>query len=81
MIIIITILGILLVAFSCFMLFIYSNLLFIGYNFLEFANFIIRKPCFYFLIIGILMLIFVVERIKKSELLFRRKAKFSRKII
>ena len=47
---------------------IYLNLLTIGYNFLEYVNFIIRKPeCFLF-IIGLIIIILSLPREEKSEL-------------
>lgn len=68
--------GVLLISYNIFLMILYSNLLYLGYNFLEFGYFIIRKPCFYGFILGVILLIIAVERIKKSELLFRRKVKF-----
>lgn len=70
------ILGILLTSYSIFLIIIYSNLLYLGYNFFEYGYFIIRKPCFYSLILGIILLIVALERVNKSELLLRRKVKF-----
>ena len=48
----------------------YLNLLTIGYSFKEYVNFIIRRPEFYYFIIGIIVTIFttIMPGGKKSEL-------------
>lgn len=60
------------------MMIIYSNLLLIGYSFFDFVNFIIMRPFMIIFIIGIILFILLLERVKKYELLLRCKTKFFR---
>lgn len=48
----------------------YLNLLTIGYSFKEYVNFIIRRPEFYYFIVGIIIVMFTVIMSggKKNEL-------------
>ena len=71
--------GIILCSIGLFFLFIYINLFTFGYSFLEFVNFIIRIPYFYSLPLGIIFIIYGLERKKNNELLSRYSSKFSRK--
>lgn len=65
-------LGIFLVSVGIFFTIIYLNLLTIGYSFLEFVNFIIRKPIFWCILIGLISIALSLERWIKNELLLRR---------
>lgn len=73
------ILGILLCSIGLFFIIIYLNLFTFGYSFLEFVNFIIRIPYFYSLPLGVLSIIYGLERKKLNELLLRYRLRFSRK--
>ena len=73
------ILGILLCSIGLFFIIIYLNLFTFGYSFLEFVNFIIRVPYFYSLPLGVLSIIYGLERKKINELLLRYRLRFSRK--
>lgn len=55
---------------------IYLNLTTIGYNFLEYVNFIIRRFECWNLIIGLLIMIFSLPREEKDELHLRYFIKF-----
>lgn len=57
--------GILLAGLGLFFIIMYLNLLKMGYSFLEFGKFISRSFECYFLIIGIIMIVIGIERIKK----------------
>lgn len=50
------ILGIILTSIGLFFIIIYLNLLTIGYSFSDYVNFIIRRPEFYYLIVGFIIL-------------------------
>lgn len=41
---------------GCVLIIIYMNLLVTGYSFVEYVNFIIRRPAFYYVIIGSIIL-------------------------
>ena len=73
------ILGILLCSIGLFFIIIYLNLFTFGYSFIEFVNFIIRVPYFYSLPLGVLSIIYGLERKKINELLLRYRLRFSRK--
>lgn len=60
---------------SLFLCIIYLNLFTLGYTFLEYVNFIIRVPYFYFLPLGIILIIYRLERKKIHELLLRYRFK------
>jgi len=46
----------------------YLNLLTIGYNFLEYVNFIIRRLECYYSIIGLVIMIFTINKGEKNEI-------------
>ncbi len=73
------ILGVFLVSIGIFFTVIYLNLLTIGYSFFEFVNFIISKPIFWSILIGILCIALSLERWIKNELLLRHNLKLERK--
>ena len=65
--------------FFIFFTIIYFNLLTIGYSFLEFVQFISRKIEFWFIPLGLILLIISLERWLKNELLLRRNLKLERR--
>ena len=73
------ILGIFFTSISLFFTIIYLNLLGVGYRFLEFGKFIIKKPIFWFGIFGLLLIALSLERWLKNELLLRHSFKLERK--
>ena len=46
----------------------YLNLLVIGYNFLEYVKFIIRRTECYYTILGVILMIFAVNKGEKNEI-------------
>ena len=63
--IVLFILGIFLISLSIFFIILYSNMIYMGYSFIEFLNFILtRFECFLF-IFGIILLILSIGRRKK----------------
>ena len=46
----------------------YLNLLTIGYNFLEYVNFIVRRLECYYSIIGLVIMIFTINKGEKNEI-------------
>lgn len=72
-------LGIILASVGIFFTIIYLNLLTIGYTFFEFVNFIIRRPIFWCIIIGLIFITLSLERWIKNELLLRHNFKLERK--
>ena len=58
-------LGILITSLGLFFIIIYINLLRMGYSLLEFGKFISRSFECYFLVIGIIIIIISMERIKR----------------
>lgn len=61
-----------------FFIFLYINLLTLGYTFLEFVKFIISKPYCLIFFLGIIILIIVLKGWGKFELLLRHFNKSSR---
>ena len=73
------IIGVILTSLGITFMILYLNLLTMGYSFLEFVNFIIRRlECWLFLI-GIFLILLAFERWIKNELLLRYSNKFSRR--
>lgn len=68
--------GIILCSLGLFFIIIYANLLTIGYSLKDFVYFIIRRPYFYFIIVGIIFIYYGLERNKIHELLLRFKLRF-----
>ncbi len=72
-------LGIILASIGLFYIILYLNLLTMGYSFLNYVNFIFRRiECLLF-IVGILIIIYCLEREKIHELLLRCSIKFKKK--
>lgn len=71
--------GCFLVSIGIFFTLLYLNLLTIGYSFFEFVKFISRKPIFWFIPIGIILIILSLERRIKNELLLRHNLKLERR--
>lgn len=63
------ILGTIFISVGIFFLIIYSNILLLGYSFLYFVYFIIKKPFMWLLVLGIILVILTLKEIKKNELL------------
>lgn len=78
MILLYLIMGIFLTSTSLFMIILYSNLLYLGYSLIDYFIFIIKKPCFIFLLLGIYIIIKSIICGGKSEVLLKRKFKFFR---
>ena len=72
-------LGIIFTSLGIFFTIIYFNLLTIGYSFLEFVQFISRKIEFWFIPLGLILLIISLERWLKNELLLRHNLKLERR--
>ena len=53
---------------GCIYIIIYLNLTTIGYNFLEYVNFIIRKPECLIMILGIILMFLSMPKEEKDEL-------------
>ena len=70
------ILGIILCSTSIFFIIIYLNLFTMGYSFLEFVKFINTRVECLLLYVGIILIIYSLERKIKYELLLRSKSKF-----
>ena len=75
----IDLLGIIFTSLGIFFTIIYFNLLTIGYSFLEFVQFISRKIEFWFIPLGLILLIISLERWLKNELLLRHNLKLERR--
>lgn len=73
------ILGVFLVSLGIFFTIIYLNLLRLGYSLIEFGKFIIRKPEFWLIIIGIILILLALERRIKNELWLRHHSQLERK--
>lgn len=73
------VLGIILCSITLFFLIIYLNLFTLGYTFVNFGKFIIRKIWFWFLPIGILLIYKGLKGKKNNELLLRHRFKFFRR--
>lgn len=73
------ILGIISCSTSLFFFIIYLNLFTVGYTFLNFVNFSIRRIWFWLFPIGLFMIYKGMERKIKNELLLRHQAKFFRR--
>ena len=72
-------LGIMFTSLGIFFTIIYLNLLTIGYSFGEFVKFISRKLEFWYILIGIALILLSLERWIKNELLLRRNLKLERR--
>lgn len=72
-------LGIMFTSIGIFFTIIYLNLLTIGYSFLDFVKFISRKLEFWFILIGIALIVLSLERWIKNELLLRHNLKLERR--
>ena len=72
-------LGIILCSIGCFFLIIYLNLFTIGYSLSDFVYFIIRSPYMYSLPLGVIFIIWGLERKKINEFLLRHRVRFFRK--
>ena len=79
MLLIFLILGIFLTSLGLMFILLYTNVLTMGYTFLEFVNFISKRFECWFFIIGIILIIIALERWKKNVLLLRYSSKFYRK--
>lgn len=73
------ILGIILCSIGCMFIFLYLNLLTIGYSFFDFIKFISTKLECLLLVVGIILIINSKKGRTKNVLLLRRTAKFSRR--
>lgn len=67
--------GVFLVSVGIFFTIIYLNLFSLGYSFIDFVKFIIRRPEFWFIIGGFICILLSLERWIKNELLLRRNIK------
>jgi len=72
-------LGIFFTSLGIFFTIIYLNLLTLGYSFSDFVKFISRKLEFWFILIGIILIILSLERLIKNELLLRHNLKLERR--
>ena len=72
-------LGVFFTSLGIFFTIIYLNLLSMGYTFSEFVKFISSKIEFWFILLGILLIILSLERWIKNELLLRRHLKLERR--
>ncbi len=72
------ILGIILVSVGIFFTIIYCNLLTMGYSILDLGKFIIKKPEFWFILWGLMLIGIALERWIKNELLLRHNIKLER---
>ena len=70
------IIGVILCSISIFFFIIYLNLFTIGYSFIDFVKFINTRVECLLLYIGVLLIIYSLERKIKYELLLRNKTKF-----
>lgn len=77
--IIIYLIGVLFTSLGIFFTIIYLNLLTLGYSFGDFVKFISRKLEFWFILIGIILIIISLERLIKNELLLRYNLKLERR--
>jgi len=64
--------GVILISVGIFFTIIYLNLLTVGYTLGDFVKFIIRKPEFWFISVGVVCILISLERWIKNELLLRR---------
>lgn len=71
--------GIIFTSTGLFFLIIYLNLFSLGYNFLEFFQYIIRRYEIWLILLGLFLILIGLGRSKRSELLLRHKTKFSRR--
>ncbi len=71
--------GVILTSIGLFFIIIYLNLLTMGYSFLEFVKFISRRGEVWLLVVGIICIVFSLERRIKNELLLRHNIKLGRK--
>jgi len=77
--IIIYLIGVFFTSLGIFFTIIYLNLLTLGYSFGDFVKFISRKLEFWFILIGIILIIISLERLIKNELLLRYNLKLERR--
>ncbi len=71
--------GMLFCSIGLFFIFLYTNLLTIGYSFFDFVQFIsTRFECILF-VIGLIMIIVSIEKRRKNVLLLRRSFEFQRR--
>ena len=71
--------GVILTSIGLLFIIIYLNLLTMGYSFLEFVKFISRRGEVWLLVVGIICIVFSLERRIKNELLLRHNIKLGRK--
>lgn len=62
---ILLVLGILLTSFNLFVILLYFNLFTVNYSVFEFLKFLFSKNSIYFLLIGIILIIYTIERWSK----------------
>ena len=72
-------LGIIFTSLGIFFTIIYLNLLTMGYSFFDFVNFIIRKVEFWFIPVGLILILYSLERWIKNELCLRHNLKLERR--
>lgn len=77
--IIIYLLGVFFTSLGVFFTIIYLNLLTLGYSFSDFVKFISRKLEFWFILIGIILIMISLERLIRNELLLRHNLKLERR--
>lgn len=77
--IIIYLLGVFFTSIGIFFTIIYLNLLTLGYSFSDFVKFISRKLEFWFILIGIILIMISLERLIRNELLLRHNLKLERR--
>lgn len=62
------IIGFLLASLSLAFIMLYINIINLGYNFIDFLNFILKKPELYLLFIGIILMMLAFRKDKKNDL-------------
>jgi len=72
-------LGVILCSLGFMFMILYLNLLTMGYSFLEFVNFIIRRKECWLVVVGIILILISFERWIRNEFLLRYFGKFSRR--
>ena len=76
--IILIIIGIITSSLGLFFLITYLNLFSIGYNFLEYIQYIIKRVEIWLIPIGIFLIILGIERLNKHGILSRTKSEFKK---